>query len=356
MQLDHHKKESIAYDGAPLSALGDMIVVTANYRSGPFGNLYIPGQIPGNAGFFDQALSIEWVQKNIQSFCGDPNRITIFGNSLGSISVGFNLLSSYSNKYFQQAIMQSASPLYSEFTPDLPSEAYQKSLEFAEAVDCVDVKGGKKKVNLKCLREVPLEVAQEHMFGFYNFPSFAGDFFNLKSKLLYKTADILTIPRDKRILIGLVSNEICVGGPEYLLRQPLSNDGPPQVTKKEVQKSLLTRLALIGDYSTKETLRIVNFYTSEERNYTYPFYDALDAIASDIGFNCPVSFFARAAAKRLPHVYSYVITKKPKTHYLDVIPRFDWTGKFEIFGLVKNYLIVLLKTFCLDLNRRLSCR
>lgn len=308
-----------------------MIVVTVNYRSGPFGNLYIPGEVPGNAGFFDQALSIEWVHKNIESFCGDPNRITIFGNSLGSISVGFNLLSSYSNKYFQQAIMQSASPLYNEFSPDLPSEAYRKSLEFAENVGCVTVKKGKKSIDLKCLREVPLADAQEYMIGFYNFPSFAGDFFNLKSKLLYKVANVLNIPKDKRIMIGLVSNEICIGGFEYLLRSPLNNDRPPMVTKKEVQKSLLARLALIGEYSTKEMLDIVHFYTAPERNYTNAYYDALDAITGDIAFNCPVSFFAKAAARRLPdNVYSYVITKKPKTHYLDVIPRFDWTGEFLI--------------------------
>lgn len=307
-----------------------MIVVTVNYRTGPFGNLYIPGQVPANAGFFDQALSIEWVHKNIESFCGDPNRITIFGNSLGSISVGFNLLSSYSNKYFQQAIMQSASPLYNEFIPDRPSEAYRKSLEFAEKVDCVTVKKGKKAIDLKCLREVPLAKAQEYMIGFYNFPSFAGDFFNLKSKLLYKVANVLNIPKDKRILIGLVSNEICIGGFEYLLRQPLNNDEPPIVTKKEVQKSLLARLALIGEYSTKEMLDIVHFYTAAERNYTNSYYDVLDAFTSDVAFNCPVSFFAKAAAKRLPdNVYSYVITKKPKTHYLNVIPGFDWTGEFR---------------------------
>lgn len=320
-----------------------MIVVTVNYRTGPFGNLYIPDQVPGNAGFFDQALSIEWVHKNIESFCGDPNKITIFGNSLGSISVGFNLLSSYSNKYFQQAIMQSASPLYSEFTPDLPSEAYRKSLEFAEAVDCVGVKNGKKKIDLKCLQEVSLEVAQQYMIGFYNFPSFAGDFFNLKSKLLYKAVNILNIPKDKRILIGLVSNEICVGGFEYLLREQLNNDGPPKVTKREAQKALLTRLGLIGDYSTTEILQIVNFYTAKERNYTNAYYDVMDSIASDIAFNCPVSFFAKAAAKRLPdNVYSYVITKKPKTHYLDVLPNFDWTGEFEILGLHLSVLLTFL--------------
>lgn len=71
--------------------------------------------------------------------------------------------------------MQSASPLYNQFTPDRPFESYEKSMEFAEDVGCVDTKwGGKKKVDIKCLQEVPLEKAQKFMNGFYNFPSLAG--------------------------------------------------------------------------------------------------------------------------------------------------------------------------------------
>lgn len=74
-------------------------------------------------------------------------------------------------------------------------------------------------------------------------------------------------------------------------------------------------------------LEITEFYTREERNYTHFYYDALDAFASDIAFNCPVSFFAQSASKRLPgNVFTYVISKHPQTHYINVIPPFDFTG------------------------------
>ena len=223
--------------------------------------------------------------------------------------------------------MQSASPLYNQFIPDTPTEAYEKSVEFAEDVGCVKMENEKKSIDTKCLQEIPLEQTQEFMMGFYNFPSLAGDFFNLKSKHLYKAADILNIPKDKKILIGLVSNEICVGGLEFLITRQLDGVNPPNVTKKEAQTSLLARLALIGDFNTREILNITNYYTLEERNYTNSYYDSLDAIASDIAFNCPVTFFSKAASKRLPNnVFSYIVTKHPKTHYLNGIPSFNFTG------------------------------
>ncbi|XP_018577068.1 venom carboxylesterase-6 [Anoplophora glabripennis] len=89
-----------------------VILVTFNYRVGPFG-FFSTGDdaIPGNAGLKDQNLALHWVQKNIEYFGGDPTKVTIFGESAGSASVGYQILSPLSKGLFRAAIGESGSPL-----------------------------------------------------------------------------------------------------------------------------------------------------------------------------------------------------------------------------------------------------
>ena len=76
------------YDGKVLAAMNNIIVVSIGYRVGAFGflNLGHPS-VPGNAGMFDQLMALDWVQHNIRYFGGDPDNVTIFGESAGSVSI-----------------------------------------------------------------------------------------------------------------------------------------------------------------------------------------------------------------------------------------------------------------------------
>ncbi|WP_259142966.1 carboxylesterase family protein [Tsukamurella ocularis] len=74
------------YDGARLAAAGDIVVVTANYRLGPLGYLYLPELGIDNLGVRDQALALDWVVRNIGAFGGDPARVTLGGQSAGAYS------------------------------------------------------------------------------------------------------------------------------------------------------------------------------------------------------------------------------------------------------------------------------
>lgn len=101
------------YDGVPLSKRGDVVVVTLNYRMGAFGFLRLvditDGAIPasGNEGLLDQVAGLNWVRDNIEAFGGDPENVTIFGESAGGMSCG-NLLTMPSAKgLFNRAIPQS---------------------------------------------------------------------------------------------------------------------------------------------------------------------------------------------------------------------------------------------------------
>src|SRR5262249_53347504 len=81
------------YDGAYMAAQQDVVVVTLNYRIGALGFLAGTDGLTGNYGLMDQQLALEWVQENIAAFGGDPDQVTLFGQSAGAMSVGLHLLS-----------------------------------------------------------------------------------------------------------------------------------------------------------------------------------------------------------------------------------------------------------------------
>lgn len=86
----------------------NVIVVTINYRLGIFGFLCLPeAGVYGNAGLKDQRLAMQWVQQNIDKFNGNPNNVTLFGESAGAACVHLHTLSSSSRNLFHNAICQS---------------------------------------------------------------------------------------------------------------------------------------------------------------------------------------------------------------------------------------------------------
>ncbi len=109
---------SIIYDPSPLVLKGNVIVVTINYRLGLLGFFAHPaidaeGHANGNYGLMDQQFALKWVKSNIAKFGGDPNRVTIFGESAGGQSIYANLASPTAAGLFQGAIAQSGA--YTEF-------------------------------------------------------------------------------------------------------------------------------------------------------------------------------------------------------------------------------------------------
>ena len=97
-------------------------MVAINYRLGNLGFLSLAeNELPGNMGLRDQTLALEWVQNNIEQFGGDPNRVTLNGQSAGSWSVFYHMMSPKSTNLFQQVIGQSGtvvSPNWKEYTAE----------------------------------------------------------------------------------------------------------------------------------------------------------------------------------------------------------------------------------------------
>jgi para-nitrobenzyl esterase len=103
------------YDGASMAAKG-IVFVSINYRVGVFGFLATPGlsnetetKHSGNYGLMDQIAALQWVQKNIHAFGGDPGNVTIAGQSAGSMSVNCLVASPLAKDLFHKAIAESGS-------------------------------------------------------------------------------------------------------------------------------------------------------------------------------------------------------------------------------------------------------
>lgn len=89
----------------------NVVLVTLNYRLGPLGFLTAGPSAPGNQGLKDQLLALKWVRDNIAAFGGDPNQVTVFGESAGGSSVQLLMLSPLSKGLFHRAISESGSAL-----------------------------------------------------------------------------------------------------------------------------------------------------------------------------------------------------------------------------------------------------
>ena len=106
------------YDGGRLAA-GGVVVVTLNYRLGVEGFAQIDGA-PANRGLLDQVAALEWVRDNIRAFGGDPDRVTIFGESAGGGSVAALLAMPRAAGLFRRAVAQSVPGPF--FSPELASD------------------------------------------------------------------------------------------------------------------------------------------------------------------------------------------------------------------------------------------
>ena len=153
------------FDGAAFARKG-VILVTINYRLNIFGffahpwlSAESPNGVSGNYGILDQIAALRWVQENIAEFGGDPEKVTVFGQSAGCMSIQTLLSSKLSKGLFRSAILQSAAGYKRGFCSDkLLSDGEKQGEEFCGMFGIS---------SLLELRELPAEKLYE-MSGTYN--------------------------------------------------------------------------------------------------------------------------------------------------------------------------------------------
>jgi para-nitrobenzyl esterase len=190
------------YDGESMATKG-VIALTVNYRLGIFGlfahpelTLESPNHSSGNYGLMDQAAALRWVQNNIAAFGGDPKRVTIAGESAGSISVSALMASPESKELFAGAIGESGSVMGA--LPPMPlKQAEENGVAFAASVGAA---------SLADLRAMPADklVEAAGKFGHFNFHfTVDGYFFPRDPRAIYEAGEEAHVP----LLVGWNSAE-----------------------------------------------------------------------------------------------------------------------------------------------------
>lgn len=193
----------IRYDGESMAKKG-IISITVNYRLGIFGFLAHPEltkesihQSSGNYGLMDQHAALVWIKKNIEAFGGDAEKITIAGESAGSMSVSAQMASPLSKGLFTGAICQSGSVLGINSTVPLV-KAEENGVKFISKI-------GLK--NIEDLRAIPADKLLEISQGF-GFPCAVDGYFFPESPInIFATGKQMDIP----LLAGWTSAEISNG-------------------------------------------------------------------------------------------------------------------------------------------------
>ena len=152
--------ETPGYDGSKLAAQGKTVVVTMAYRLNLMGFLAHPaldneGHLFGNYGILDQQAVLKWVARNIASFGGDKDNVTVGGQSAGAVDTGLHMMSPLAAGLFHRGICQSFCPAFA-----LPTKAAAEAtgVAFAVAAGCGSGTGPEV---AQCLRSLPAARVEE---------------------------------------------------------------------------------------------------------------------------------------------------------------------------------------------------
>ncbi|XP_074598537.1 acylcarnitine hydrolase-like [Brevipalpus obovatus] len=279
----------------------DIVLVTHNYRLDVFGFIYhekMP-EFRGNYGLWDQNMALRWVKNNIAHFGGDPNQITIFGESVGGLSTFMHIASPYASGLFNRAIPMSAVPLL------LEDEANYRTSLSSEIVlkrsGCMDAKD-----KLICLRSIPAEQLalmvplRELPFGVvYN-----SEYVPVKESQLFLNG---SYSNDVDVMVGLAEEDASfffsyISVVPYIKQNLTYRDG----------------LQVIGlSFKPEAVNQVAQWYLGDPKKVSsYDIQQGLIQIANDISFGVAYEVARRnAVQQRVGKTYGWLLTRAPKVNF-----------------------------------------
>jgi para-nitrobenzyl esterase len=271
------------YDGGHLSARGDVVVVTLNYRVGALGFLYLDGSEGGpacsNLGLRDQIAALAWVRANIANFGGDPERVCVFGQSAGAGSLCALLAAPAARGLFRAAIVQSASP-DGYITPD---EARERSARFLQLLGRPAAE--LREVPVDALLEAQQRAASERQWktGMLFPPVIDGELLPARPMAAIRDGEAAPVP----LVIGTTRDELKLF--EYLApRRELSPEAAKAALAQRLPADLVERL-----YELYRSAR-------EARGESLAGVDIMYAILTDLAIRGPSIRLAEHHARHAP--------------------------------------------------------
>ncbi|KAJ6172919.1 hypothetical protein N7485_005731 [Penicillium canescens] len=348
------------YDGGKFVASSvdlnmPVIFVAMNYRLGGFG--FLPGKEiledgSANLGLLDQRLALEWVADNIEAFGGDPSKVTIWGESAGSISV-FDQMAMYDgdNTYngsplFRGAIMNSGS-----IAPANPVDGVKGQHVYDTVVKAAGCGGAKD--TLDCLRGLDYE---DFLNAATAVPGILGYNSVAESYLPRPDGEVLTDSAEKLIANGKYASVPFIVG-----------DQEDEGTIFALYQANLTTTEHIVDYlenlfffdaSRQQLTDLVGTYQNIEEDGSpfrtgtlynwYPQFKRLSAILGDISFTLTRRIFLNAATKAKPDVpfWSYLSSYNYGLPFLGTYHGSDIIQVFQ--GILPNYASKSIHTYYLS--------
>jgi para-nitrobenzyl esterase len=287
------------YDPSELVARGNVIVVTINYRLGALGYLALPGfadenrfHSTGNYGFQDQQQALRWVHANIAGFGGDPDNVTIAGESAGGFSVCDHLAAPDSQGLFEKAIVQSG-PCSSAIAAIAGVDMRTRSVRFAArpALGCT----GTATAVVACMRAKPVEELQSALL-----PSEATDTSIATNLAFFANVDGHYLPTRPRaailagradhvpVLIGTTRNEGNLVGVlnNDMAGRPLNADTYTSEVGRLLEPSLGAGAGLTATVITGLLYPLGNYPAPGYDPFVAPAHLGLGALITDLGFSC----------------------------------------------------------------------
>ncbi|KAG8196825.1 hypothetical protein JTE90_027539 [Oedothorax gibbosus] len=316
------------YTGTALVSQGDIIVVTVNYRLGLFGFLTTGTEdAPANRGLYDILEGLKWVNKKIEAFGGDTQRITISGESVGAISVGFLTISPLAQGLYTRLIMESGSPLRNTNGQTTNPINAQK---IAEAVECANetyaVSQHPKEV-VECLRGLDAEDllrAEEQLFPKIPIVGFIPQFGDELLPNDPQTAVFHTNFNCKDLFFGFNKDE---GSLRLTLSQPelygLFGEKNPPLNKTFGRDEIRTFLNKSFPQSPVDFEAILQHYfpVCLAENDSVATRHQIYTAQGDIVTVCPQKFYGEKCSELEHNVYAYFFTHRPSVTELA-----EWAG------------------------------